>query len=136
MEDICWVFTIYSLKMCCPIVETSDMPVFLGYCEGWGDPHYKTFDGLFYSFQGNCTYVLMEEVTTWHKLKIYIDNVHCAPEEEVSCPRAIIVSYNEQVITMKNHNLIGAAKLEVRAVTVLTCLTVECCGLGFLITAI
>ncbi|XP_053366769.1 mucin-2-like [Clarias gariepinus] len=82
------------------------------FCEGWGDPHYKTFDGLFYSYQGECTYVLMEEISPKHNLKIYIENVKCDLRESVSCPRAIIVSYNNQVITLKNHNLIGAAKLE------------------------
>ncbi|XP_060891510.1 mucin-2-like [Labrus mixtus] len=81
-------------------------------CEGWGDPHYITFDGLFYSYQGNCTYVLMEEILPIHNLKIYIDNVFCDPTEDVSCPRSIIVSYGTQVITLVNHNLIGAAQLE------------------------
>ncbi|XP_069564192.1 mucin-2-like [Brachyistius frenatus] len=81
-------------------------------CEGWGDPHYITFDGFYYSYQGNCTYVLMEEITTTHNLKIYIDNVFCDPTEDVSCPRSIIISYNSQVVTLKNHNLIGAAQLE------------------------
>ncbi|KAL0968822.1 hypothetical protein UPYG_G00272320 [Umbra pygmaea] len=81
-------------------------------CEGWGDPHYITFDGLFYSYQGNCTYVLMEEIRPLFNLKIYIDNVYCDPREDVSCPRAIIVSYGPTVITMKNYNLVGAAKLE------------------------
>ncbi|XP_030227139.1 mucin-2 isoform X2 [Gadus morhua] len=82
-------------------------------CEGWGDPHYITFDGVFYSYQGNCTYVLMEEITPKHNLKVIVDNVYCEPTEDVSCPRSIIVSYNSQVITLKNHNLMGAAKMEV-----------------------
>ncbi|KAM6984872.1 mucin-2 [Aplochiton taeniatus] len=81
-------------------------------CEGWGDPHYITFDGLFYSYQGNCTYTLMEEITSRYNLRIYIDNVLCDPTEDVSCPRSIIVSYGSQVITLKNHNLIGTAQLE------------------------
>uniref|UniRef100_UPI003AAB67E3 mucin-2-like n=1 Tax=Centroberyx gerrardi TaxID=166262 RepID=UPI003AAB67E3 len=81
-------------------------------CEGWGDPHYITFDGLFYSYQGNCTYTLMEEITPKYHLKMYIDNVLCDPTEDVSCPRSIIVSYGSEVITLKNHNLIGAAQLE------------------------
>ncbi|XP_029909713.1 intestinal mucin-like protein [Myripristis murdjan] len=81
-------------------------------CEGWGDPHYITFDGLFYSYQGNCTYTLMEEISPKHNLKMYIDNVICDPNEDVSCPRSIIVSYESEVITLKNHNLIGAAQLE------------------------
>ncbi|KAJ8002529.1 hypothetical protein DPEC_G00159860 [Dallia pectoralis] len=81
-------------------------------CEGWGDPHYVTFDGLFYSFQGNCTYVLMEEMRPRFNFRIYIDNVYCDPTEDVSCPRAIIVSYGSAIITLKNNNLIGAAKLE------------------------
>ena len=84
-----------------------------GMCEGWGDPHYITFDWLMYSYQGNCTYVLMEEIRPNHNLRIYIDNVYCDPTEVVSCPRSIIVSYNNQVITLKNHNLIGAVQLEV-----------------------
>uniref|UniRef100_A0A8C4F7I0 Mucin-2 n=1 Tax=Dicentrarchus labrax TaxID=13489 RepID=A0A8C4F7I0_DICLA len=80
-------------------------------CEGWGDPHYITFDGLYYSYQGNCTYVLFEERLPIYNLKIYIDNVYCDPTEDVSCPRSIIISYGLQVITLMNHNLIGAAQL-------------------------
>ncbi|XP_044212416.1 intestinal mucin-like protein [Thunnus albacares] len=81
-------------------------------CEGWGDPHYITFDGLFYSYQGNCTYVLMEEMLPKHNLKIYIDNVFCDPTDDVSCPRSIIISYRSQIITLKNHNLnFGEAEL-------------------------
>uniref|UniRef100_A0A8C1H5Y4 Uncharacterized protein n=2 Tax=Cyprinus carpio TaxID=7962 RepID=A0A8C1H5Y4_CYPCA len=82
------------------------------FCEGWGDPHYNTFDGLYYSYQGNCTYILMEEIMPQYHLKIYIDSVYCDPVERVSCPRSIIVSYNKLVITLTNHNLLGGADLE------------------------
>ncbi|XP_029378516.1 mucin-2-like isoform X2 [Echeneis naucrates] len=82
-------------------------------CEGWGDPHYITFDGLYYSYQGNCTYVLMEEIIKRYDLKIYIDNVYCDPVERVSCPRSIIISYHSLKFRLINHNLMGAAQLEV-----------------------
>ncbi|KAE8296211.1 Intestinal mucin-like protein [Larimichthys crocea] len=81
-------------------------------CEGWGDPHYITFDGLYYSYQGNCTYVLMEEIQPKYNLNIHIDNVFCDPDEHVSCPQSIIIIYGTQVFKLKNHNVIGRVNLE------------------------
>ncbi|XP_051915891.1 mucin-2-like isoform X13 [Hippocampus zosterae] len=81
-------------------------------CKGWGDPHYITFDGLYYSYQGNCTYVLMEEITPKYNLKIYVDNVYCDATQHVSCPRSLIISYKSDVIVLKSQNLIGASVLE------------------------
>lgn len=77
-----------------------------GYCTGWGDPHYVTFDGLYYSYQGNCTYVLVEEIApTLGNFGVYIDNYHCDVNDQVSCPRTLIVRYESQEVLLKTLQL-------------------------------
>ncbi|XP_029140043.1 mucin-2 [Protobothrops mucrosquamatus] len=77
------------------------------YCTGWGDPHYMTFDGLYYSYQGNCTYVLMEEINhTIYNFGVYIDNYHCDPAQSVSCTRTLTIKHVSQEVRLKTVKLI------------------------------
>ncbi|KAM9302193.1 mucin-2 [Gastrophryne carolinensis] len=75
-------------------------------CSGWGDPHFLTFDGTYYSFQGNCTYTLVEEIDKRiDNFGIYIDNYDCGDLDRVSCPRGIIVRHETQEIKMTRKSL-------------------------------
>ncbi|KAE8607127.1 hypothetical protein XENTR_v10011033 [Xenopus tropicalis] len=67
-------------------------------CGGWGD-HYLTFDGTYYTYQGNCTYVLVEEIVkTADNFGIYLDNYDCEGIQGITCPRNLTVRHETQEI--------------------------------------
>ncbi|XP_013358421.1 PREDICTED: mucin-5AC [Chinchilla lanigera] len=70
-------------------------------CSGWGDPHYITFDGTYYTFLDDCTYVLVQQITpVFGHFRVLVDNDFCDLENSVSCPQSIVVEYHEDRVVL------------------------------------
>nr|XP_019570262.1 PREDICTED: mucin-5AC [Rhinolophus sinicus] len=83
-------------------------------CSGWGDPHYITFDGTYYTFLDNCTYVLVQQVVpVYGHLRVLIDNYFCDAEDGLSCPQSIIVEYQQDRVTLTRKPVRGLMTNEI-----------------------
>lgn len=79
-----------------------------GVCSGWGDPHYITFDGTYYTFLDNCTYVLVQQIVpVFGYFRVLIDNYFCDLGDSVSCPQSIIVEYHQDRVVLTRRPVNG-----------------------------
>eukprot|EP00058_Branchiostoma_floridae_P004563 XP_002590051.1 hypothetical protein BRAFLDRAFT_129759 [Branchiostoma floridae] len=66
-------------------------------CHSVGDPHYRTFDGKYYSFSGNCSYTLVQSLKLGEDFSVATDNkMGCAAlgNMEEACTRSVTVRVN------------------------------------------
>ncbi|XP_053219037.1 mucin-5B-like [Podarcis raffonei] len=71
-------------------------------CTGW-DANYLTFDGTYYTFYDNCTYILVKEIVNIHgNLSVLLDNYFCDVTNNQPCSRAIIVNYNSMEVVLSS----------------------------------
>ena len=74
----------------------SYIPVFAS-CQAWGDPHYITFDGYKYDFQGDCEHTLVKkcndsdpDVPAFH---LSSNNIKRKPSDSVSFLHELRLEY-------------------------------------------
>ena len=72
----------------------------LGVCSASGDPHYRTFDGLQFSFMGKCQYILAKDCVN-NSFTVLVDNVQCGSDGTVSCTKNVYVHLNGTTITLR-----------------------------------
>ncbi|XP_069326777.1 mucin-6 [Eulemur rufifrons] len=83
-------------------------------CSGWGDPHYITFDGTYYTFLDNCTYVLVQQIVpVYGHFRVLIDNYFCGAEDGLSCPKSIIVEHGRDRVVLTRRPVGGVMTNEV-----------------------
>ena len=60
-------------------------------CSAWGEGHYKTFDGKFFDFNGNCEYVFAKGHISKHdSFTITVSNIPCGTTSVICSKQATI----------------------------------------------
>ncbi|KAL7882830.1 hypothetical protein SRHO_G00004880 [Serrasalmus rhombeus] len=69
-----------------------------GVCEVFGNGQYNTFDSMWYRFDGNCQYTLVEDATGdgHRQFAVRVESVPCC-DEALTCSRAISVDLQDVV---------------------------------------
>ena len=71
-----------------------------GRCSATGDPHYRTFDGKYYSFMGHCQYVLAQDAVS-SKFAVTVDNFPCGTDNTQGCTKTVSVLFNSTSVHLK-----------------------------------
>ncbi|CAM4571963.1 unnamed protein product [Lepidochelys olivacea] len=85
----------YDETGCCEVFECQCV------CSGWGNEHYVTFDGTYYNFQGNCTYLLVKPIQPdSQSFWIHMDNYYCGTTDGAICSKSLVIFYKNSMVIL------------------------------------
>ncbi|XP_068787387.1 otogelin-like protein [Struthio camelus] len=78
-----------------------------GICKSWGQYHFETFDGIYYYFPGNCSYVLAKDCSTPEpQYTVWVHNSPHCYGSVYSCLRSISLFFsNQEEIIISGHEV-------------------------------
>ncbi|XP_062991057.1 otogelin-like protein [Elgaria multicarinata webbii] len=78
-----------------------------GICKSWGQHHFETFDGIYYYFPGNCSYIFVKDCSDPEpQYTVWINNSPQCAGSVYSCLRSISLFFsNQEEILILGHEV-------------------------------
>ncbi|KAL9853940.1 otogelin-like protein [Geothlypis trichas] len=78
-----------------------------GICKSWGQYHFETFDGIYYYFPGNCSYIFAKDCSTLEpQYTVWIHNSPHCYGSVYTCHRSISLFFsNQEEIMISGHEV-------------------------------
>ncbi|NXI92311.1 OTOGL protein, partial [Psophia crepitans] len=78
-----------------------------GICKSWGQYHFETFDGIYYYFPGNCSYIFAKDCSTPEpQYTVWVHNSPHCYGSVYTCQRSISLFFsNQEEIIVSGHEV-------------------------------
>ncbi|XP_066406803.1 otogelin-like protein [Molothrus aeneus] len=78
-----------------------------GICKSWGQYHFETFDGIYYYFPGNCSYIFAKDCSTLEpQYTVWVHNSPHCYGSVYTCHRSISLFFsNQEEVMISGHEV-------------------------------